>query len=275
MFADLGYGAMKRFIFLTFGFMGWAFYEMSGGADFDPAGQRMARLSERETAPITESTTETGTLVTAAAEEVARKRILQDQRIAKDRAADRIDDAKVTRVALNLTTLSDLPRAGDRAMVEKAVATPAVSKPAVNKALATRDAGAINDTGAKAIKAAVTALQTAGYTTTSSGTSETAGYSVTSTGTPAIIPSLIDPNDAGQVAQTTTRISTSQNDIRTVTGNRVNVRRGPGTNFGIVGKLGAGDAVKVIEDNGAGWVRLRALDSNEMGWMAEFLLSAG
>ncbi|MEX3316571.1 SH3 domain-containing protein [Sulfitobacter sp. PS-8MA] len=266
---------MKRFIFLTFGFMGWAFYEMSGGADFDPAGQRMARLSERETAPIAESATETGTLVTAAAEEAARKRILQDQRIAKDRAADRIDDAKVTRVALNLTTLSDLPRAGDHAMVEKAVAKPAVNKPAVNKALATRDAGAINDTGAKAIKAAVTALQTAGYTTTSSGTPETAGYSVTSTGTPAIIQSLIDPDDAGKVAQTTTRISTSQSDIRTVTGNRVNVRRGPGTNFGIVGKLGAGDAVKVIEDNGAGWVRLRALDSNEMGWMAEFLLSAG
>ena len=73
---------------------------------------------------------------------------------------------------------------------------------------------------------------------------------------------------------TVTQISTTQADIRTVSGNRVNVRRGPGTNFGIVGKLGAGDAVKIIEDNGAGWVRLRSVDGKEMGWMAEFLLSS-
>ncbi|WP_246253559.1 SH3 domain-containing protein [Sulfitobacter maritimus] len=249
---------MKRFIFLTFGFMGWAFYEMSGGASFDPAGQRTAHLSDSETAPIAQAKTETGKLVTAAAEEAARKRILREQRIAsKDTNVDRIDDANVTRVALNLTTLSDLPRAGDMPIVEKAVA-----KPAVNKGVATTTAS-ISDTGAKVIKASATVPQTAGYT-------------VTSTQTPAIIPSLIDPNDDGKIdASTTTHVSTSQQDIRTVSGNRVNVRRGPGTNFGIVGKLNAGTAVKVIEDNGAGWVRLRALDSNEMGWMAEFLLSAG
>jgi hypothetical protein len=29
-------GAMKRFIFLSFAFLGWAFYELSGGADFQP-----------------------------------------------------------------------------------------------------------------------------------------------------------------------------------------------------------------------------------------------
>lgn len=33
---------MKTFIFLTFGFLGFALYEMSGGADFRPASERVA-----------------------------------------------------------------------------------------------------------------------------------------------------------------------------------------------------------------------------------------
>ncbi|WP_304951371.1 SH3 domain-containing protein, partial [Sulfitobacter sp.] len=49
----------------------------------------------------------------------------------------------------------------------------------------------------------------------------------------------------------------------------------PGTNFGVVGKLGKGDAVEVIEDNGAGWVRFRSVDGSESGWMADFLLNNG
>ena len=38
---------MKRFILLTFGFLGWAFYEMSGGADFQPASARMAANADQ------------------------------------------------------------------------------------------------------------------------------------------------------------------------------------------------------------------------------------
>ena len=38
---------MKRFILLTFGFLGWAFYEMSGGADFQPASVRMAANADQ------------------------------------------------------------------------------------------------------------------------------------------------------------------------------------------------------------------------------------
>ena len=33
---------MKTFILLTFGFLTFAFYEMSGGSDFEPASARMA-----------------------------------------------------------------------------------------------------------------------------------------------------------------------------------------------------------------------------------------
>ena len=247
---------MKRFIFLTFGFMGWAFYEMSGGAEFEPTSQRVARLQGSETTAVAEASSEASKIVTAAAENAARELRQREHREKVFAASSKADETRdVTRVALNLTTLSDLPRANDMAMVEKAVA-----KPAMIRTIETRSD---NNIGAKFIKASATVPQNAGYT-------------VSSTNTPAIIPSLIDPNDTGEVKTTTsTQVSTSQYEIRTVNGNRVNVRRGPGTNFGIVGKLGAGDAVKVIEDNGAGWVRLRSVDGNEMGWMAEFLLSAG
>lgn len=44
---------MKRFIFLSFAFLGWVFYELSGGADFQP---RVAELSTTpETGPETQN----------------------------------------------------------------------------------------------------------------------------------------------------------------------------------------------------------------------------
>jgi uncharacterized protein YgiM (DUF1202 family) len=62
-------------------------------------------------------------------------------------------------------------------------------------------------------------------------------------------------------------------DIRTVSGNRVNVRGGPSTNFSVVSKLIRGDAVEILEDNGNGWVKMRSVLTGEEGWMADFLLS--
>jgi uncharacterized protein YgiM (DUF1202 family) len=55
----------------------------------------------------------------------------------------------------------------------------------------------------------------------------------------------------------------------------VNVRGGPGTDFGIVTRLVRGDEVEILEDNGDGWVRLRLLGGGTEGWMADFLLTDG
>ncbi|WP_224823976.1 SH3 domain-containing protein [Cognatishimia sp. MH4019] len=61
-------------------------------------------------------------------------------------------------------------------------------------------------------------------------------------------------------------------DIRQVTGNRVNVRSGPGTGFEVVAQAIRGDEAEVIIDDGTGWVQLR-LAGGQTGWMADFLLS--
>jgi len=230
---------MKRFIFLTFGFMGWAFYEMSGGADFVPAGPQTASAEAAEAA-LFASANPSSNLVTASAANAARKAESPIPPFAEGTPAR---DATATRVALNLTTLSDLPQAND-GMVQKAVATPA-------------DRAGAKVVKAKAVSAPAPKVEKAAYTTTSANA-------------PTVIPSLIDGADSGA-----TFVSTTQADIREVNGTRVNVRGGPGTNFGVVGKLGKGDAVEVIEDNGAGWVRFRSVDGSESGWMADFLLNNG
>lgn len=78
---------MVRFIVLTFGFLGWAFYEMSGGADFDAEALRMSRIDADQIAPVTATTPKT--------------------LLAEVDTSD-TGTAEVTRVALNLTTTRDI-----------------------------------------------------------------------------------------------------------------------------------------------------------------------
>ena len=190
---------MKTFILLTFGFLGFAFYEMSGGAEFEPASARVADAAPKveEAVQIAQAAPTTGaSMITSA-------------------SITKIDSTpNVTRAALNLADVS-----AATAQVTEQIATAAVAKV------------------------------------------------IDSADTPQIIlPSLI--------ATTNTR-SSSDGDVRVVSGNRVNVRGGPSTDYGIVNKLTRGIEVRILEDNGDGWVRMQPLDGGEAGWMADFLLTSG
>lgn len=63
-------------------------------------------------------------------------------------------------------------------------------------------------------------------------------------------------------------------DLREVTAARVNMRDGPGQNFGVIAKLTNGEQVEILQDPGDGWVKLRVADTGRVGWMADFLLTA-
>ena len=217
---------MKRFILLTFGFLGWAFYEMSGGADFEPASVRMAA-----TTPIEENVVSKDIVPDV----ITPKPKAVEERVAKIVPADTtqpgFDDAvkedtakavNVIRASLSLSSVEQAVRAAEAPLANEVMLVP------VN-----------------------------------------AGSLTSSQDTPAIIPSLITPNDTGTVNVN----SSSSGDIRSVAGNRVNVRGGPGTDFGIVSRLGRGDAVEIITDNGNGWVQMRPIDGGPVGWMADFLLT--
>ena len=64
-----------------------------------------------------------------------------------------------------------------------------------------------------------------------------------------------------------------QTDIREVTASRVNVRTGPSTNFDVLTKVKRGQKVEVLGDNGDGWLRLRLLPEDRVGWIAARLIS--
>ena len=193
---------MKTFILLTFGFLCFAFYEMSGGADFEPASARVAAAT-----PETSETQQSEAVV----EPVAPAAAVQTAAITK------IDtSASVTRVSMNLTNVN--------AAVEKAV---------------------------------------------QQAQSGSTAQIIDSSETPQIIlPSLIATTNNSNT-------DTSGGDVRIVSGNRVNVRGGPSTDYGIVSKLARGDEVRILEDNGDGWVRMQPVDGGEAGWMADFLLTSG
>lgn len=63
-----------------------------------------------------------------------------------------------------------------------------------------------------------------------------------------------------------------EKDIREISGTRVNVRDGPGTTYPIVGKAAIGQKVEVLSDSGTGWLRLRVLPAQQVGWISASLV---
>lgn len=207
---------MARLILVSFAFLAFVFYEMSGGSDFDPEETRLARID----API-------------AIEEEA----LDASVVAQNSQPALPQD--VTRVALSLTSVND------------------VLRPTT-----------LRTTPAKIIPAQETPAPT--------GVSEEEPV--------IILPSLvvnravITPVDFGQEPreQPVAAVRAGDSlDVRSVSGNRVNVRGGPGTNFSVVNQLVRGDQVEILQSPGNGWVQLRPIDGGTVGWMADFLLNDG
>lgn len=60
----------------------------------------------------------------------------------------------------------------------------------------------------------------------------------------------------------------------TVTGNNVNVRTGPGTNFPVVVQVKKGDTL-TIKDQAFGWYKVVLPDGSTTGWIASWLVNTG
>ncbi len=176
---------MLRYVFLCFLFMGWGFYELSGGSDFKP----MSEMNTEELAALGRSPFPPRVEVT---------------------------DLEPVRVAG--TIVQEPVEEPDTVVATRAVQTPAT----VTLATASSDDVAIVETVA-----------------------------------------LSQVEEIEEVVK----------DIRAVDANRVNMRAGPGTNFGVLAKLTRGTEAEILEENDDGWVRLRVTDSGQVGWMAARLLS--
>jgi len=172
---------MRSFISLTFLVLGWSWYEMSGGAAFEPGQQGVTMLAKVETLPsqvpeVTRTSLDISSILTV----------------------------EPTKVAVQGTSVVgqsriDVPR-DDLIMSPQ----PSTETPAVTLAVA------------------------------------------------ALTPAVVVP----------------EIEYRAVSGNRVNLRSGPGTSHAVVTQLVRGEEVEVLVDQSDGWVKLRALDGNDIGWMS-------
>lgn len=100
---------MTRFIVITFGFLAFAFYELSGGSEFDAEQTRLARIEAP--ADVTQQSLDTN---------------VADASVAVPSDAPLPED--VTRVSLNLETLNDVlrpePTLRTQRAVQRVAATP-------------------------------------------------------------------------------------------------------------------------------------------------------
>lgn len=77
--------------------------------------------------------------------------------------------------------------------------------------------------------------------------------------------------DESEVAETPL-VEEPQKDIREVSGTRVNMRDGPGTIYPVITKVSIGKKVEVLDDPGTGWLRLRVLPEQQIGWISASLV---
>ncbi|MBY6122667.1 SH3 domain-containing protein [Mameliella alba] len=108
---------------------------------------------------------------------------------------------------------------------------------------------------------------------------------------PGVIPESVGPDDPipqiaglGDGAPLGSRVgegaapvvAPDARDLRIVTGTRVNLRGGPATSYDVITQLFEGDEVEVLDDTGDGWVRLRVLTGQDeaIGWMSDDFLQA-
>lgn len=189
---------MTRFVLLSFVFLGWAFYEVSGGGDYSPP--RPVSLAAVEDIETQQAETE----ASEAAEVLSEKPAAAPEKI-------------------------ELTAADTRPLVSTPQPIPAENLPP-------RYDGSLStiklEDGPVSIGAAV-----------------------------GIVEFFDGDRDEAR-------------EILRVRGNRVNMRSGPNKNTSIVARLSQGQRVELLEDPGRGWLKLKVLDSGEVGWMAEFLLVA-
>lgn len=208
---------MWRIIILTFAFLGWSFYTISGGADYHPReGSRQA--------------------------EALKQREAQQLRVAENREMAPAPQP----AAINL------PDVVTRKTVDT-IATVAASKPQTQglPEPARQTAGAEDQEDLASANVRVASLTL----------SEPAAFAQAAGFAP-----ISDAEE--QVMQEEMR------DLRRITGTSVNMRAGPGTRYGILTRVTRDTEVEVLESFDNGWLRLRVLDTQRIGWVSGTLVSA-
>ncbi|MFY2825299.1 SH3 domain-containing protein [Ruegeria sp. MALMAid1280] len=197
---------MTRLIVMTFAALGWCFYVVSGGPDFEPRGLRAEQ-------PVRIASAPSPSVAPARAEEL------------------------VTNVAARIPTVRVQPESAVDEVVEF------VADDATLESFSTLSV--FEDQSANITLASLED----GVAGLSQSTDEV-------------------QNDVAE----TPALPEPQKDMREISGTRVNMRDGPGTIYPIIGKATIGQQVEVLSESGTGWLRLRVLPQQQVGWVSASLV---
>ena len=214
---------MSRFVVLSFAFLGWVFFELSGGVDFAPP-ERPEPIAQIKPEKPSDLRTVIENRVTAA-----------------------------SLVSQPVIQLPIIQRRQEPRHPERPAADPNLRSTVALAQIASIGNGLGSSRDAFADQSGTGDLQLASLD------SGLAGLTVSTT-TPEQAAGLIElPQQAP--------------DIRQVTGSRVNMRGGPGTIYPVTARLVRDQEVEVLRDSGTGWLRLRFLEEDRIGWIAASLIS--
>lgn len=232
---------MIRYILLSFAFLGWAFYEASGGAEFEPH-----RMGARDADPV--------------------------PKVATNPVANSVTDPVTLAATAPVTSgLENTPTS-----YETLIALAIV--PAIVPAVVHIDSPADAPRVAPAVVQSSAAQ--AGLTIGASAAPPVIPMSEvprprseTILSTPQLTPATAKIDIARIEPATEDMPGISLADAREVRGSRVNMRAGPGTAYGVLATLTRGTKVEVLREPGNGWAKLRVMDSGQIGWMSARLLT--
>ncbi|MES0825825.1 SH3 domain-containing protein [Ruegeria sp. SCP11] len=200
---------MTRLIVITFVALGWCFYVMSDGPDFEPRGLR----AEKPEKPVRIASASNTTVASVRVEEL------------------------VTTVTIRTPSVRAEPTPVPEEVVEFIADDASLAS---FSGLSVFDDQSANITLAS-LEDGVTGLRQI--------TDET-------------------PEDTAE----TPAIPEPEKDIREISGTRVNMRDGPGTIYPIIAKATIGQKVEVLSESGTGWLRLRVVPLQQVGWVSASLV---
>ncbi|MEM6577608.1 MAG: SH3 domain-containing protein [Pseudomonadota bacterium] len=225
---------MWRLIVVTFGFLALAFYELSGGADYAAIEQSIQRQG----------------IGPHPSERQADVPTFASLPVKTENDTDLSQRVEATLAALPVTRTETAPTP-EPTQAEKIAALTAGSD----------DAGLPADADEAAV---IAALQEAG-----------AELREASTGAIALIARAQRDADTQRLLNSEPETRPERvPDIRVVEGDLVNMRDGPGTEFQKLTSLTGGTEVVVLNAPGNGWLELEVVETGQVGWMADWLVSA-
>ena len=265
---------MAKYILLGFVVLAWVFYEASGGRDFvpnepDKTAQDDAQTEETvKTAKVLEPEYKVAVTEEAHQQEAPLAEIEEPKSLADADTTETAVKTQEPETAAKAVTETDVSEDDATTEAPTAVAYAEETVTAIEEVEAV--SASFSPSPETDVKEPTTALQIyQAHRQRMFSASKLSAPRQLSDKDPA---SSIATNGDALEAATSTEGDTVL-DLRKVRANRVNMRGGPGVSYMVLGQLERGAQVVVLEDSGRGWLKLEALESSDIGWVSERMLT--